>query len=71
MNAAKDLRLPDTLRHTLQAMTQIKTYTAGVGEETFFKRQICSTPLYETSRSSAKPRTEDHPQPSRDRIHGP
>jgi uncharacterized protein with HEPN domain len=40
MTAAKEQRLPDYLRHILQAITQIETYTAGVDQQAFFASQI-------------------------------
>jgi uncharacterized protein with HEPN domain len=40
MTAAKDLRLPDYLRHILQAIDRIETYTAGIDQQTFFASQI-------------------------------
>jgi uncharacterized protein with HEPN domain len=36
MTDRKDLRLPDYLRHILQAITQIETYTAGIDQTAFF-----------------------------------
>ena len=40
MTAAKDLRLPDYLRHILQAIIQIETYTGCIDQETFFASQM-------------------------------
>ncbi len=36
MTNKKDLRIPDYLRHILQAITQIETYAAGVDQTDFF-----------------------------------
>jgi uncharacterized protein with HEPN domain len=36
MTTKKELRIPDYLRHILQAITQIETYAAGVDRAAFF-----------------------------------
>ncbi len=36
MTAAKGLRLPDYLRHILEAIIQVETYTTGIDQQEFF-----------------------------------
>lgn len=40
MTDRKDLRIPDYLRHILQAITQVETYAAGVDQTAFFKSAL-------------------------------
>jgi uncharacterized protein with HEPN domain len=40
MTTAKQPRIPDYLRHILQAINQIETYTAGRDQEAFFASQM-------------------------------
>jgi len=40
MNAAKELRIQDYLRHILQAINQIEIYTVGVDQQNFFTSQL-------------------------------
>lgn len=40
MTNKKVLRIPDYLRHILQAITQVETYMAGVDQTAFFKSPL-------------------------------
>jgi uncharacterized protein with HEPN domain len=40
MTAAKTPRLPDYLRHILQAIDQIETYTAGIDQKAFLANKM-------------------------------